>query len=108
MVDVMDNDETMGMAFGTLAGQFVRNYVTPEIDAYRFAKYAETSGISAATPPTSPLAPRTCPPSFRLPRAPWATTRFPRRAEILFISENAYAGLKDKITRMVMNGERGH
>ena len=31
----------------------------------------------------------------------------PEEGRILFISENAYAGLKDKITRMVMNGERG-
>lgn len=46
----MDNDETMGMAFGTLAGEFIRTQVTPEIDAYRFAKYAGISGISSATP----------------------------------------------------------
>ena len=50
MVDVMDNDETLGMAFGTLTGQFLRNEVVPEIDAYRFAKYAGVSGISQATP----------------------------------------------------------
>ena len=31
----------------------------------------------------------------------------PEEGRILFISETAYAGLKDKITRYVQNGERG-
>lgn len=38
-VDVMDNTETFGLAFGRLAGEFQRLHVIPEIDAYRFAKY---------------------------------------------------------------------
>lgn len=29
----MDNEETLGMAFGTLAGEFIRTRVSPEIDA---------------------------------------------------------------------------
>ena len=48
-IDRMDDDETLGMAFGTLAGEFMRTVVVPEIDAYRFAKYASWSGISAAS-----------------------------------------------------------
>lgn len=38
-IDDMDNEETFGLAFGRLAGEFQRTQVTPEIDAYRFAKY---------------------------------------------------------------------
>ena len=38
-VDVMDNLETFGLAFGRLAGEFQRLHVIPEIDAYRFSKY---------------------------------------------------------------------
>lgn len=38
-IDDMDNEETFGMAFGRLAGEFQRLHVIPEIDAYRFAKY---------------------------------------------------------------------
>lgn len=44
--DVMDDLETAGLAFGRLAGEFIRTKVVPEIDAYRFAKYAGTSGIT--------------------------------------------------------------
>ena len=45
-VDAMDNEETAGVAFGKLASEFIRTKVVPEIDAFRFAQYAGTSGIS--------------------------------------------------------------
>lgn len=45
-IDRMDNEETLGMAFGAVTGSFMREWVVPEIDAYRFAKYASTEGIS--------------------------------------------------------------
>lgn len=45
-VDAMDNIETAGIAFGRLAGEFMRTKVVPEEDAFRFAKYAGTTGIS--------------------------------------------------------------
>lgn len=44
-VDAMDNEETFGMAFGRLSGQFQRKSVIPEMDAYRFAKYYQKAGI---------------------------------------------------------------
>ncbi|MDE6781164.1 MAG: hypothetical protein K2J40_06880, partial [Ruminococcus sp.] len=45
-VDAMDNEETIGISFGMLSSRFVRNKVVPEMDAYRFAKYAATTGIT--------------------------------------------------------------
>lgn len=107
MVDVMDNDETMGMAFGTLAGEFIRTKVTPEIDAYRFAKYAGTSGISAATPADVTVGTTDVPALIEAAETTMGDDEVPEEGRILFISETAYAALKDKITRMVMNGERG-
>ena len=44
-VDAMDDEETAGVAFGRLAGEFVRTRVAPEMDAFRFAAYASHSGI---------------------------------------------------------------
>lgn len=44
-VDRMDNEETLGLTFGTVTGEFMRNHVIPELDAYRFAKYAGATGI---------------------------------------------------------------
>lgn len=45
-VDNLDNAESAGIAFGRLAGEFIRTKVVPELDAFRFATYASTSGIS--------------------------------------------------------------
>ncbi len=51
-VDAMDNEETAGVAFGKLSGEFIRTKVVPELDAVRFAQYASESGIGAAEPTT--------------------------------------------------------
>jgi hypothetical protein len=48
-IDRMDNDETLDQAFGTLAGEFLRTQVVPELDAYRFATYAGWSSISTVS-----------------------------------------------------------
>ena len=48
-VDDMDNEETQNIAFGRLAGEFIRTKVVPELDAFRFAKYAATIGAGTAT-----------------------------------------------------------
>ncbi len=45
-VDSMDDLETAGVAYGRLAGELIRTKVVPELDAFRFAKYAGTTGIS--------------------------------------------------------------
>ncbi len=48
-VDAMDNEETAGVAFGQLSGEFVRTKAAPEIDAFRFSQYAGTEGITAVS-----------------------------------------------------------
>ena len=48
-VDNMDNEETQNIAFGRLAGEFIRTQVVPELDAFRFATYASTVGAGTAT-----------------------------------------------------------
>lgn len=47
-VDRMDDEETLGLTFGTVTGEFMRLHVIPELDAYRFAKYASKPGINTA------------------------------------------------------------
>ena len=48
-LDKMDNLENLGMAFLNMAGQFMKQKVIPEKDAYTFAKIAGTSGIEGTT-----------------------------------------------------------
>ena len=48
-VDAMDNEETAGVAFGQLSSEFIRTKAAPEIDAFRFAQYAGTDGITSVS-----------------------------------------------------------
>lgn len=52
-VDAMDNEETAGLAYGKLASEFIRTKVAPEGDAFRFATYAGTTGISKVSTPAT-------------------------------------------------------
>lgn len=47
-IDRMDDEETLGQAFGMAVSEFNRVNVGPEVDAYRFAKYATLAGASKA------------------------------------------------------------
>lgn len=46
LVDAMDNEETAGLAFGSLAAEFLRTQVIPEMDAFRYASYAAKAFLS--------------------------------------------------------------
>ena len=48
-IDAMDNEETAGVAYGCLAGEFIRTMVAPELDAFRLSTYASADGISTRT-----------------------------------------------------------
>lgn len=45
-IDRMDNEETLGTAFGEVTSQFMTQFVNPELDAYRFAKYAQNGATT--------------------------------------------------------------
>lgn len=104
MVDVMDNDESLGMAFGSLAGVVMRQEVTPEVDAYRFAKYAGTAGILSATPTTIDSNTNVAA-MIDAAQAEMDDAEVPYEGRILFISPKAYGQLKNDITRYTMNRE---
>ena len=106
MVDRMDNEETIGMAFGTLAGEFIRTKVAPEIDAYTFAKIAGTSGILSAN---ADITVGTTDVSSLIDTGEMQMNEeeVPGEGRILFISETAYAGLRAKIVRSVQNDVTG-
>jgi hypothetical protein len=45
----MDNEETQGVLVGRLLGEYVRTKVVPELDAFRFAKFANEAAAANAT-----------------------------------------------------------
>ena len=107
VVDRMDNEETIGMAFGTLAGEFIRTKVAPEIDAYTFAKLAGTAGIDTGTAAAITIGTTDVPTLVDEAERSMNENEVPVEGRILFISETAYAGLKAKIVRTVQNDVLG-
>lgn len=105
MVDAMDNDETLGMAFGTLVGEFERTQVIPELDAYRFAKYASGAAVSQIVTETLSAGAATLA-SIDTATAALDDAEVPYEGRILFVNPSVYKLIKSGVTRMVMNGER--
>lgn len=106
MVDSMDNEETIGLAFGTLAGEFIRTRVVPEIDAYTFAKIAGTSGVDAPEAGADITIGETDVPALiEEAERSMNENEVPVEGRILYISESAFAALRGKILRTTMNGD---
>lgn len=104
LVDRIDNDESMGMAFGTLAAEFVRTKVVPEVDAVRFAQYAQNAA-SGNKDTESISASATLIASIDDATAALDDAEVPYEGRILFLNPTTYKFIKGAITRMVMNGE---
>lgn len=48
-IDAVDNMDSFNLVLGNISRAYLREKVGPEIDAYRIAKYASTSGIGGTT-----------------------------------------------------------
>lgn len=107
LIDRMDNEETVGLAFGTLAGEFLRTKVAPEIDAYTFAKLCGVDGIDAADAEDITIGTTDVPGLVDEAERSMNENEVPTEGRLLFISESAYAGLRAKIVRQVQNDVLG-
>lgn len=101
-VDALDNEETLGMAFGTLAGEFMRTKEIPELDAYRFAKFASATGVSGASADIT-VGTTDCPALIDTAEEIMGDDEVPVDGRLLYVSEKFYNGIKQKITRMLVN-----
>ena len=101
-IDVMDNDETLGMAMASTLGEFERVQVVPEIDAYRFAKYAAGAGttVTATLSNSDDVAAL-----IQTAEATLDDKEVPYEGRILFVNPTIYSYLKGDITRFTMNGD---
>lgn len=106
LVDAMDNDETIGMAFASLMSEFERTKVVPEVDAYRLAKYASYVKSGAKTAATDPegngvnIASQ-----IDKGMAYMDELEVPHEGRICFIAPKAYENLKANVTRYTLNRE---
>ena len=101
-IDVMDNDETLGMAMASTLGEFERVQVVPEIDAYRFAKYAAGAGttVTATLSNSDDVAAL-----IQTAEATLDDKEVPYEGRVLFVNPTIYSYLKGDITRFTMNGD---
>lgn len=99
----MDNEETLGMAMGALTGEYLRTKVVPEVDAYRFAKYASWTGTTKATPANIVVGTTDVPGLISTAEGVMGDAEVPEDGRILFVSWNTYEALKSKITRYIDN-----
>ena len=105
LVDVEDNLESMSMAFGTLAGEFMRTKVIPEVDAVRFATYCSGAASGNKDTETLSTAANTIA-SIDDATAALDDLEVPYEGRILFVNPTIYKLIKSGITRMVMNDDR--
>ena len=104
LVDRLDNAESMGMAFGTLASEFMRTKCVPETDAVRFAQYAKqaSDGMKKAESISTAAGAIA---AIDLGTEKMDDAEVPYEGRILFVNPAMYRLIKGGISRMVMNGE---
>ena len=98
-IDRMDDEETLGMAFGTLAGEFIRTQVAPELDAYRFSTYASTTGIQEVSAGAALDNGAKVLAAFDVAMDKLDEKEVPAEGRKLFISSSCYNLLKGQLTR---------
>ena len=106
LVDRLDNAESMGMAFGTLASELMRTKVIPEVDAIRFRDYSKNASNSMKTAENISTGSGAVA-AIDLGVEKLDDAEVPYEGRILFVSPTMYKYLKSGITRYTMNGENG-
>lgn len=106
LVDRLDNSETIGMAFGTLAGEFMRTKVVPETDAVRFATYSKAASDTMKTAENISTGAGAVA-AIDLGTQKLDDAEVPYEGRILYVNPTMYRLLKGGITRYTMNGENG-
>lgn len=102
MMDRMDDEETLGMAFGTLATEVMRTSVVPEVDAYRFATYASTPGIQQVAVPVA-LTSANVLAAIDAAKLALNQAQVPPDGRILYVSDTVLAALEGAVNRTLAN-----
>lgn len=98
-IDRMDDEESLGEAFGTLAGEFIRTQVVPELDAYRFSTYASWTGITEVGTPAALDNGSKVLAAFDVAMAQLDADEVPAEGRVCFIETQCYNYLKGSLTR---------
>lgn len=105
-IDYLDNDEVKGVLAPSVLGYVERQYIIPEVDAFRFAQYASAASVGDGNRVNETLtAGAATVASIDLATAAMDDAEVPYEGRILFVNPTTYRLLKGGITRMVMNRE---
>lgn len=102
-IDRMDDVESFGLVSGRLVGEFVRRYVIPEVDAYRFAKIAQNHGNGLTASAT--LSGSTTKTALDTAIVALQENEVDDGRLVIFATPTVAQYLSDNITRTVLNGE---
>lgn len=92
-IDAMDDEETLDMTFGKASSEFVRTQVAPEIDMYRFAKLAQTTGVTTVQAALADGA--AYEKAISTAEAALDNAEAPKEGRILYINPVGYQALKN-------------
>jgi hypothetical protein len=103
-LDRMDNEESLGLVLGNLIREWMRTYVAPELDAYRFAEYATAAidASNAASPATLSTAADVLA-AIDAQNLLMSEDEVPEEGRKLFITFTLYELLKGAMTRTWSN-----
>lgn len=101
-LDNMDAEEAKTEA-AEVAGEYLRNYVVPEVDAYRFSKWASATDIQEVGTPAS-LDKTSILGAIDAAKAALDTYEVPAEGRVLFISTDCANLLDQAITRVYGSG----
>jgi len=102
-MDRMDDEETLGMAFGTLMGEFMRTQVVPEVDAFRFSKFASWSGVGEVASPTT-LSAGTVLSAIDVAKQTFRAAEVPEDGSwLLYVSDTVQGFIESAVTRILQN-----
>ena len=95
-IDRMDDEETLGLAFGAVTGSFMREWVVPEIDAYRFSTYAQANGITTLA---EELTAETILAAIDTAKKEMDANEIPEEGRILFVNSDLQLLLNQSVSR---------
>ena len=104
-LDRMDNVESLGLVAGRMVGEYLRSYVIPEVDAYRFNKIASATGVQGPASGAT-LTGSTAKPALDTAIVALQENEVDDNRMVIFMTPTVAQLLSDNITRSTANGER--
>lgn len=101
-LDRMDNEEMLGLVLGRLISEWMRMYVAPEVDAYRFSKYASTASVSEVGTPVT-LTSSTVLAAIDAATGQLNADEVPEDGRLLYVSDTVQTFIDQAFTRMYAN-----